>query len=366
MSAIISGSQQQSAGKTLDSNTITTDSGSDNNSLSSTNGPEDDYRAENSTMEDLLPGGEDAPADSSGKEPASSKAPQKTSSSKEVITITDDKGKRKVEVDMSNKEEVRKYVQMAHGARKWQAERDQALQGRKQVESKLAEREKDWAALEAAFAQGPEHLFDVLSGKRGAFQEHTQKQLQRAEFLRTASPEEVENLKSRESIERQAKELDQIRKENEKFKKEISQERETAELRSIESRVNPVFDKYRFSERLGNAEDEHMFDEMLWNSALKRLEPYEEKGLDLTPELIEREFRTVAQAIRRRIGEQAEKKVGRVVEQKKREATENVQSRVMSGYKTGGSAKEAREMIQSGNLTGLLKGWNKYGNLFKK
>lgn len=364
MDLIKSGAQQAAAGKELDSNTIGDLGGTQ--SSESTSGPDDDYRAENSTVDDLLPGSDDAPTASSGKEPASSKAPQKTSVNKEVITITDDKGRRKVEVDLENKEEVRKYVQMAYGARKWQAERDQALQSRKQIESKLAEREKDWNALEQAFQQGPEHLFDVLSGKRGAFQEHTQKQLQRAEFLKHASPEEVESLKAREMSERQSRELDEIRKENAKFKKEISQERETAEMRSLESRVNPVFDKYRFSERLGNADDEHMFDEMLWNSALKRLEPYEEQGLDLSPELIEKEFRTVAQAIRRRIGAQAEKKVGRVVEQKKQEATENVQSRVMSGYKTSGNAKEARDLIQSGNLTGLLKGWGKYGNLFNK
>jgi predicted ATPase with chaperone activity len=109
-----------------------------------------------------------------------------------------------------------------------------------------------------------------------------------------------------------------------------------------------------------------MFDEMLWNTALKRLEPYEEKGLDLTPELVEREFYNVSKALRSRIGLQAEKKASKAIEQKKREATENVQSKVMSGYKTEGAAQEARGLIDSNNLTGLLKNWGKYGSLFKK
>lgn len=335
---------------------------------------DDVSRAENSTVDDLLPNnGEDTPTDSSAEENSESAnsdlkpAAQKTSGeSKEVITVTDESGKRrKIEIDYSNRESVKKAFTMAAGMRKFQAERDQALTKLKPLESELGEIKSNWNILEKAYQSGGvEGLVDLLEGRKGAYKDSVQKHIDRARFLENASPEEIRELERRELSEKQNSEFERIRKENEEFKKQILGEKETAELRSLESQVNPVFEKYRFADRLGNADNEHIFDDMLWNSALKRLEPYEERGVPVTPEMIEREFRTVALSLRKTIGLQAEKKASKAIEQKKQEATENVQAKVMSGYKTDGAAKEARDLIQSGNLTGLLKGWNKYGGLF--
>lgn len=365
-----------SAGGKLDSNTIASTAGQTPPSASvgvDITGDEDYLRAENSTTDSLFDSGEDTPADSSRKtdseaspSEAKSGTKPKTSDTKEVITITDEKGRRKVEVDFSNRDEVKKYVQMAHGARKWQAERDAAISGKKEVEGKYNEQKANWDILNKVFQeQGVEGLTDLLQGRKGAYQENLKKQMDRAKFLERASPEEVEALQAREEAQRNAREIQKIRKENEDFKKTISEKEERAELASLESRVNPVFDKYRFADKLGDADDEHMFDEMLWNSALKRLEPYEEKGLDITPELVEREFKAVSNSIRKRINLQSEKKASKVIAQKKNEATENVQAAVRSGYRSGGVTKEATDLLNKGDLTGLLRGWGKYGGLFQ-
>jgi hypothetical protein len=325
-----------------------------------------DTKSGDSTDEDLLPGSDDTRKDQQGK--ANSKADGKpaVSGDKEVITVTDESGKKKVEIDYTNRDAIKKAFQFQHGARKWQAERDKALESTKAVKGELDTIKQDWSTLDQAFKQGPEHLFDLLQGRKGAFKEHVQKQIEKEDFLRHASPEEIRALENQERADLREKELAEIRRENEEFKKQVMTEREQVEERALESRIHPSFQKHRFADTLGNADDEHMFDSMLWSTALERLIPYEEKGVAITPELVDREFRTVAQSIRKRIGAQAEKKATRVVDQKKREATENVQAKVMSGYKTGGAAQEARGLIQKGDLTSLLKGWNKYGSLFNK
>lgn len=318
-----------------------------------------------STDLDLLQESEDTPSDSRDEEPASSEANQETSPTKEVITISDDKGRRKVEVDFSDKDKLRKYVQMAYGARKWQAERDQARQEVAQERQEKSDLKNNWEALENAYSnKGVEGVVDLIEGRAGAYKSWMEKQLERHEFLRSASPKELEAFQAREESDLRGKELERMRRENEQFRQQMEKEREQVELRSLESQVHPVFDKYRFADKLDNADDEHMFDEMLWNSALKRLEPYEEKGLPITQELVDREFRQVAMAIRKRIGLQAEKKASKTINQKKQEATENVQAKVMSGYKTSGTVTEARDLIQSGNLTKLLQNWGKYGKVF--
>lgn len=367
---IRSGSQAQASGAQLDSDSIGGGSTTPSAGVRVV-GEDEIYRSENSTTDDLLPG-ENAPTDSeettdskaSPLEAKSGSKPQ-TPGNKEVITITDDKGKRKVEIDWENKDQLKKYVQMAHGARKWQAERDQAKQQVEAERSKSKELESNFEVMNRVWQErGIEGLTDLLEGRPGAYKDMVKREFDKQKFLESASPEELQAFKQREDSQKTAKELDKIRKENEEFKKQITEKEERAELASLESRVHPSFDKHRFAGKLGDATDEHMFDEMLWTTALKRLEPYEAEGHEITPELVEREFRAVAGSLRKRIGLQAEKKASKVVEQKKQEATENVQTKLMSGYKQGGAANEARKMINDGNITGLLKGWGKYGSLF--
>lgn len=320
-------------------------------------------KSSDSAEEDSLPG-EDTPQDS--KEAANAKAQGKPStSSKEIVTVRDENGQvRKVEIDYSNRDAVKKAVLLANGARKWQAERDRAMESAKKTQSELEQIRKDWQSLDEAFQQGPEALFDLLNGRNGAFQEYVGKQQEKAEFLRHASPEEIKALEAQERADKTERELAKIRKEQQEFQKKISAEKEQAEEAALQSKINPVFDKYRFADKLGDAQDELLFDKLLWKESLERLEDYENKGIQITQDIIDREFRAVSSTLRKRINVQAEKKAGKVVEQKKREATENVQAKVMSGYKTGGNAQEARDLINKGDLTTLLKGWGKYGNLF--
>jgi len=328
-------------------------------------------RAEESTQDGIQLDGEggDTLQDSketapAGKATSKAEATPGTSGEKEVITVTDETGrKRKVEIDYSNREQIKKMAAAAAGIRKFQAERDREINSRKELEAKLKERESDWSKLEEAFSKGHEHLIDTLSGRQGAWQELVNKEIERREFLKHATPEELQAIKAQEQADLTRKELEKIRKENEEFKSTVKQEREQAELRSMESQVHPVFEKYRFADRLGNAQDEHLFDEMLWNSSLKRLEQYEEKGLDLSQELIEKEFKAVASALRNRIGAQAQKKASQVVAQKKQEAIENVQSKVKSGSAGSSDAEKLKQAIASGDTGSIFKNWSTFSKV---
>lgn len=328
-------------------------------------------RAEESTQDEIQLEGEggdtlqDSPETAeTGKATRKAEATQGTSGEKEVITVTDETGrKRKVEIDYSNREQIKKMAAAAAGMRKFQAERDREITSRKELEAKLKERESDWGRLEEAFSKGHEHLIDTLSGRQGAWQELVNKEIERREFLKNATPDELQAMRAQEQADLTRKELDKIRKENEEFKAKVQQEREEAELRSMESRVHPVFEKYRFADRLGNAQDEHLFDEMLWNSSLKRLEQYEERGMDISPELVEREFKAVATALRNRIGAQAQKKASQVVAQKKQEATENVQSKVKSSSGSSSDAEKLRQAIQSGDTGSIFKNWSTFSKV---
>lgn len=330
---------------------------------------EDVLRAENSVEDGSEPSeqsSEDTPPDSMQDKEGQASPDQKaqTSAVKEVITVTDETGRRrKVEIDYSDKAAVKKAFLEAAGMRKFQADRDQVISSKKALEGELGEYKNNWNILESAFRKGKSELFDMLEGRQGAFKDYVKQQVERELFLREASPHEIKALEEKEQADLTRRELDQMRKENSEFQKKMTEERETAELRSVESKVHPVFDKYRFAEKLNSSEDEQMFDEMLWNTALKRLEPYEKEGLDLSPELIDREFRAVASSLRKRIGVQAEKKASKVVEQKKQEATENVQSKIKSGYNTDSDNQRLQKLIKSGDTGSIFKQWSTFSKI---
>jgi len=65
-------------------------------------------------------------------------------------------------------------------------------------------------------------------------------------------------------------------------------------------------------------------------------------------------------------GEEADKKADKVVKQRKQHAKESAQLEAMSGTREPGVAEEARQKLRSGDLTGLLQNWGKYGSVFKR
>lgn len=367
---IKSGANAMSSGKTVDSNSIGSLNGQGDAASESTGVTIDEglvTTAGESTQDGLLPDdGNQTDSQDTAAKPAAKAKPG--TPDKETVVITDETGRRrKVEIDYSDKTAIRKAHELAGGARKWQAERDQEKTSHQATKQRLGELETNWSALEQTFKEkGVEGIIDLLEGRPGAYKQHEKKVIDKARFLDNASPEEIASLEARERADSSAKELAKMRKENEDFRKQMQQERDSAEVKSLEGRVHPVFDKYRFADKLGDANDEQMFDEMLWTTALNRLTPYEEQGLPITPELVDKEFRTVAMSIRKRIGVNAEKKAAKVIDQKKTEATENAQSAVKNGYKSTGKASDARDLINKGDLKSLLGNWGKYGSLFNK
>jgi len=321
--------------------------------------------AETSILDALAPAEEnetqtDLPATDAAK---AAKAQATTDGQKEFIFVTDEAGKRrKVEIDYNDRASVKKAFELMHGARKWQAERDRAIQQQKEASEKAAKLDKLWTAMERAYEEGGElGVLDLIGGRQGAAQDFLKKQYERQKFLETASDQEIAQLEGRERLERLERELAKERKSKQEWEQKMASERETAELRSLESRVHPAFEKYRFDGKLGSAEEEWMFDEMLWNTTMKRLEPYEAKGEEITRELVEREFRTVSSALRKRITGVAEKTATKVVEQKKQDALTGAQTASQNAYKKGGLAKEASDLLRSGNLRGLFQNWSKLG-----
>lgn len=289
----------------------------------------------------------------------------------EIIKVPSKSGKGKVDIELnfSDRDSIKKLVtdryNFENGFRKVTAERDQLLKSKEANDRVIS----SFKALDEAYqSQGPQGVIDLLEADNGGYTKWLDKEIEKREFRKYASPEELKAIEAQETAAKYRLELDKKNKELESLKSGKGKIDEEAEIKAINTEIAPIRDKYSFKGKLGDAEDEKLFDKMVWNEVMDNLN--EEYGSDENTEVeladIEAQFKLVSSKIRNRLQKQTEQKVNKVIEQKKREATENAQASIKSEYNNQDMAlrDEANKMLTGGNLTGLISGWKKYGNLF--
>ncbi len=305
--------------------------------------------------------------DEDTEESASQQDPAKIASDEEVITITDGTGKKQIRINYSDRAATKRAYELAHGSRKWQSERDRALAENKKLTETTQGDRKMVGALEKAWEEGGEAaVLDLIAGRQGAHNAWLDKELAKRELYKKGKPEEIAAYEKQERLEKIERDLARRDARDAEREKAMKADKEAADIARLEGTMHPIYEKYRFDGKLGNTEDEEFFDDILWNEAVKRLKPYEDQKVEITREMVNREFNAVAQQLRRRMNGQAEKKAKQAIEQVKETATQSAQASTMSAYKGNGAAKEANDLISSGNLKGLFNNWDKYSKVFRK
>jgi molybdopterin converting factor small subunit len=184
--------------------------------------------------------------------------------------------------------------------------------------------------------------------------------LARAKAREEATEEEIAQMDLQEKIAALEARLAKTDSKMAEKLEEASRFKEEAELKSLESKIHPAFNQYRFAGKLGDADAEHHLDEMLWTKALSNLEQYDE----VTHEAIVKEFSAVAKTLDKVINKKVESKTKEVSKERKRNAKTTAQMQQVRGYVDSDLKKEAATKIRSGNLTDILKNWDRFGKLF--
>lgn len=279
-----------------------------------------------------------------------------SSSDIEDVIVSDDSGRKKVKVDWNDREKLKKYVQMAAGMRKFQAERDRLNKELSDIQPKYQDLANSWQAIEDAFSSnGIKGLINLLGGDNEAYDRHIQAEFNRLKSRESASPSELERMDLEERLSSERRERERLAKQVEDNLKKAQEKEETASMKALESIVHPAFDKHRFAGKLGDDVVEARLDQAVWDQALKRLEDYPD-DISLTPGIVEKEFRDVANSFRKIINKQAEQKAQKVVTNKKVAAQEAAAAKAMSGYKpkTTQAAEKFKSDIRGGNLVSAL------------
>lgn len=273
----------------------------------------------------------------------------------EFITVTDHHDRRrKVKVDYSDKDNIKKAFSMAAGARKWQAERDSLKKELDSFKETSGKKVENWDSISSVYEkQGIQGLVNFLEGSEEAFEKLVDRTIQEREWKNTASPEELELHRYRQEQAQKESEVEKLRRELEDIKNTQLSAKEEAELSTLKAEINPVFDKYRFSGKLNNPVHEEMLDDMLWTNAMKQLEDLPDEA-SITPTLVNKVFRNYANNLRTLVNKQAEQKASQTIQKKKRQATETVQVKASKSLNNKG-AVTAKDLIKEGRIGDLFR-----------
>jgi hypothetical protein len=275
---------------------------------------------------------------------------------KEELIITGPDGrKQKIEVDWNDKEKLKKYIHAAAGMRKFQAERDNALKQIKEKEAQYKDVAQSWDAVKSAYEQeGFKGLVNLLTQRPDGYELFLNQEMHKMQRRAEATPEELKQIELEERFENERKAREKLEKQVKETMEKSSKDKEAATVAEIQSRFNPVFDKYRFSGKLGDEAAEQVLDSTLWNQTKERLAELPD-DVELTPQLIEREFRNVAGTLRKVIQKQSDKKTEQVIQNKKTQAATQAATMATKGYQTGNARDSIRKSVESNDMIGALK-----------
>lgn len=276
----------------------------------------------------------------------------------EFLELTDETGRRRIKIDWSNRDAIKKAVSMAAGARKWQAERDQLKAKLESQEKSGKDVQEAWDAVSKAYeSQGIEGLVDLLAAEQGAYQKWMQNQLQKELAKRDASPEELERMQLKERLDRMERERQVEAKRLKEREELIAQERAAAEQAQLQSVVNPAFDKVRFAGTLGNEQLEDRLDRTVWSEAIDILANIEEQqGRNaVTPAVTRKVFQEVAESLRGALQVKAKEEAAAASEVRKAQAATKVaaKAQTIQGSRQT-DAESFKKNISEGNWSAAL------------
>ncbi len=263
--------------------------------------------------------------------------------------------KQKVEISYNDKEKIKRAFLKMAGMDKFRAERDQERKSKAELQAQFEALSKDFGTLESIFKEkGAKGIFEKLGGQ-GAFERAVEEELARRERLASMSPEEHMQMQFQEKERSYQAEKSAIEQKYSEMMAKIEADKEAAAAESIKSQLLPAFDKYRYAGRLGDDVAEAKIDKAIWNEVRENLAELVDKGVDLTPSLIEKEFRSASSVYSKMVNSQVDSKLKATVAKKKEDAAQRAQIAVKKGITTNTLQDSVKQDIENNNWSSLMQ-----------
>lgn len=276
----------------------------------------------------------------------------------EEVDVTDDLGRRKVKVDFSNREYMRKVVQQAAGARKlMRVEIPKLKQAAEAAQAEAATHKEDASHFkglaEAWDKGGVAGLVEKLTQGKQTWDQVYEAETARRKQLASMSPAERAAADAEARVTRAEAGKTEAEKKLEAKLKELDERSEKAERDTLQNYMETSFTKSRFAGTLGDEAREHELDELLWDGVRAAISKLPD-DVSVTPQLIAQTFARKSSALKSTIASEAGKKAKDAAGKKKADAKAAAQSTMRAatsgGGKPAGVEREFRKQMKTGNL----------------
>lgn len=328
----------------------------DNSAIHADNGPgEIDDTAHSTYVAEAIPEEHEQDAQVQPEEVVEQPKAEVTESD-DYVFVTDDKGRRKVKVDYNDKGKVKKAFELAAGMRKFQAERDKANTALETAKTELAEYQKRFAKLEEAWEQGKEDgIIRLLSGNQRSLDHVIQERNEYLKRRESADPAELARMDAEELARSKDSAIQKMEARLKEMEAKQEQNLVLAEQQKMEAMTYPAFDKFRFTGKVGDQEAATTLDEMMWTKATRAFDEYASQGVNITPEVVEREFKRLHGLLSRTIKQEAEKKVSSTIEQKKASALGMAQKQMTNAMTSKSYGQKAQDALNQGDIKSFFR-----------
>jgi hypothetical protein len=260
------------------------------------------------------------------------------------VDITDEQGKRKIELDLSDKQLMIRNAQQAAGARKLYKgyqERGETIKQRDTKISELTETLKPYEQLEDAYQKhGIDGVVQLLEKK--SLDELVEARAAWQKKWAAMSPAERQAWQAQQDSEKSRREVAAARAEADKAKQTAAQEREAAKVERLEGWAHEQFHRFSFAGKLGDKTEELRLDRALWNHMQAELGAAEAAGTELTRDVVKQVAGDAAAAFRRFAQKSVQKGVAVAKAKQKQKATEAAQTAMVRSDKAVRRAVEAK------------------------
>lgn len=280
------------------------------------------------------------------EEVGTQEAPTKEQSADSNVEFIKADGKQ-IKIDYNDHKRIKRAFAAEVGMRKFQRERDDLRKWKEENTEKLTNYDK----LDELFqTEGVEGVVQQLAGR--SLDEIVQERIDRI-ILSEENPLKASQLEYEDKLDRERRSRERLERQMQSMTEKTQAERDAADSARLESMIQPVFAQYSFAGKLGDADAEHAMDEALWNQAFARLEGLPDEST-LTPAVIRREFRAVANTFGKIINKQVDRQTQQATASKRVAAKESLQRAVAAGTSESTANSEFIQKYKSGNMTGAL------------
>ena len=240
------------------------------------------------------------------------------------------------------------------GMRKFQKERDD-------FKKQLAQQSDKISAIEKAFKRnGIEGLVQHLTGDAESWKQIEERIAERAVRKYNATPEELDQIELEDKYAREKAAREAAERDYQEHIEAIKERESKAHEAELTSKINPTFEKYRLSGKLGDAEQEQELDLFIWKSSLQKLAQYrDEHGIEdheIPPAVIEQMFQQVSSRFSSLIDRKADAKAQDTLAKKKAEASKQAKARVTKKKAPAKTIEqEAEKYMSNFNIGGFFR-----------